>query len=348
MTLFERLAELPLSIERHEFVGLSEHFPPNFERLTTEVHLHGKGECGKGEDVTYSSREQRAHRELSLALAGEWSVSSFSEHLERLDLYPEAPEHEVNLNYRRWAYESAALDLALRQAGLSLPKCLERTASPFEFVVSMRADRSSLPRLKTLSEIASNLHFKLDLTDAFDEEFVQSLARLDRVATVDLKGAYVGTVVDTPADSAVYGRVLKGLPDCLLEDPGLTADSEELFAGAWHRVSWDVPIHSVADVEALVHAPGAINVKPSRSGSLRNLCSLYEYLNARNIPMYGGGQFELGVGRRQIQLLASLFHPHAPNDVAPGRFNHWPMREAPLAGPLGPRPCGTGFDRELD
>ena len=32
---------------------------------------------------------------------------------------------------------------------------------------------------------------------------------------------------------------------------------------------------------------------------------------------YGGGQFELGPGRGQIQHLASLFHPDAPNDVAP-------------------------------
>ena len=37
--------------------------------------------------------------------------------------------------------------------------------------------------------------------------------------------------------------------------------------------------------------------------------------------MYGGGQFELGPGRGQIQLLASIFHPDTPNDVAPGGYN---------------------------
>ena len=37
--------------------------------------------------------------------------------------------------------------------------------------------------------------------------------------------------------------------------------------------------------------------------------------------MYGGGQFELGIGRTQIQELASLFHPDMPNDVAPAEFN---------------------------
>ena len=32
-------------------------------------------------------------------------------------------------------------------------------------------------------------------------------------------------------------------------------------------------------------------------------------------------QFELGVGRDHIQLLASLFYPDGPNDVAPGGYN---------------------------
>ena len=36
---------------------------------------------------------------------------------------------------------------------------------------------------------------------------------------------------------------------------------------------------------------------------------------------YGGGQYELGVGRGQIQLLAALFHPNAPNDIAPGGYD---------------------------
>ena len=37
--------------------------------------------------------------------------------------------------------------------------------------------------------------------------------------------------------------------------------------------------------------------------------------------MYGGGMGELGVGRGQIELLASLFHADAPNDVAPSAYN---------------------------
>jgi len=37
--------------------------------------------------------------------------------------------------------------------------------------------------------------------------------------------------------------------------------------------------------------------------------------------MYGGGQFELGPGRPQIQALASLFYADSPNDVAPSEYN---------------------------
>ena len=37
--------------------------------------------------------------------------------------------------------------------------------------------------------------------------------------------------------------------------------------------------------------------------------------------MYGGGQFELGPGRYQLQALASLSTRRRRNDVAPGVYN---------------------------
>ena len=61
------------------------------------------------------------------------------------------------------------------------------------------------------------------------------------------------------------------------------------------------------------------------------------------IGNYGGGQFELGVGRGQIQYLASLFHADAPNDVAPTGFN-LPDTPAELpSSPLAPAPSAEGF-----
>ena len=59
--------------------------------------------------------------------------------------------------------------------------------------------------------------------------------------------------------------------------------------------------------------------------------------------MYGGGQFELGVGRGQIQHLASLFHPDTPNDTAPGGFNQPELPAGLPTSPIEPRIAPSGF-----
>ena len=59
--------------------------------------------------------------------------------------------------------------------------------------------------------------------------------------------------------------------------------------------------------------------------------------------MYGGGMGELGVGRGQIELLAALFCPDAPNDVAPSAYNEDDPPGGLPASPLAPRPAATGF-----
>ena len=55
------------------------------------------------------------------------------------------------------------------------------------------------------------------------------------------------------------------------------------------RVTWDVPVHSVADIEALPFAPRMVNLKPSRFGPLRELCAGYDYCAEHGILAYGGG-----------------------------------------------------------
>jgi len=113
------------------------------------------------------------------------------------------------------------------------------------------------------------------------------------------------------------------------------------------RVTWDAVIHSVADVEDLPFPPKTVNVKPSRFGALPELFAAYDYLEDRGIGAYGGGQFELGVGRGQIQALAALFHADAPNDIAPGVYNlPDPPAELPRS-PLEPRLVDPGFGWQL-
>ncbi len=127
-----------------------------------------------------------------------------------------------------------------------------------------------------------------------------------------------------------------------LEDPALTPETEAVLEPHHDRVTWDAVIHSVADIEALRWPPRTVNVKPSRFGSVERLFAAYEHCAAHGIGAYGGGQFELGVGRDQIQLLASLFHPGTPNDVAPGGFNVDPQPGLP-SSPLDVVARPTGF-----
>ena len=173
-----------------------------------------------------------------------------------------------------------------------------------------------------------------------------SSSRSTRVDQVDLKGAYRGTVVDNPPSPELYRLVAEAFPLAWIEDPALVPEVEDVLAPHRERISWDAPIHSVCDVEALPFAPRALNVKPSRFGSLRGLCDFYDYAADRGIALYGGGQFELGVGRGQIQLLASLFHPDAPNDVAPGGYNDPEPPPGLPCSPLAATPAATGFQQE--
>ena len=79
---------------------------------------------------------------------------------------------EVSELYRRWAFESAALDLALLQAGRSLADVLEREPRPVNFVVSMRlgswpaSDEPEKPdRVLRLLERYPGTKLKLDPTN---------------------------------------------------------------------------------------------------------------------------------------------------------------------------------------
>ncbi|HEX7610392.1 MAG TPA: hypothetical protein VF380_06955, partial [Solirubrobacteraceae bacterium] len=145
------------------------------------------------------------------------------------------------------------------------------------------------------------------------------------------------------ADPVLYRRVAEAFPEAWIEDPALTPETDAALAEHRARFSWDATIHSIADIEALPYPPRMVNIKPSRLGGLRNLLDAYDYCAERGIGSYGGGQFELGVGRGQNQYLASLFHADAPNDVAPTGFN---LPEPPPglpSSPLAPAAWPLGF-----
>jgi hypothetical protein len=347
VSTFERVADLPLVVERHELEQLEQAVSSEFVRTTTQVRLRGGGEEGIGEDVTYDGAAHDSLRAAPpLRLEGEWTIRSFSEQLDGLEMWPEPPGMDAFRDYRRWAFESAALDLALRQAGRSLPDALDRSPQPVRFVVSLRlGEPSSLSPIHELLESYPEMRFKLDPVPDWSAELVAELSELGRVDVVDLKGQYSGTVVDNPPDAELYRRVADGFPGAWIEDPALTEETDAVLESHRGRITWDAPIHSVADIEGLPFPPRTINVKPSRFGSVERLFATYDYCTANGIGMYGGGQFELGVGRGHIQYLASLFHADSSNDVAPGGFNLTPVAPGLEASPLDPRTDRVGFRR---
>lgn len=284
--MLDSLARLPLEIDEMSVGRLARPAAAGGTRRTTLVRLRAGGLEGQGEDVTFQANDALATADGLAALRGVRTLGDAWHRLDGLELFARPPEHAVVRNYRRWAVEAATLDLALRQAGLSLAERIGRVPGPVRFVISPAGSR--IPHVPGARLKLDAAHIEPGLP----------------VDVVDFKGT---------GDARLVERALDLYPEALLEDP------PAVVAGA--RVSRDIGIHSLDDVLRLAERPAAVNVKPARLGSLAELLHLYDGCAHLGIALYGGGQHELGPGRAQIQLLAALFHPDAPNDVAPSGYN---------------------------
>jgi L-alanine-DL-glutamate epimerase-like enolase superfamily enzyme len=348
MSTFDLLSGLPIEVDGYALEGLRAEVSSGFERLSTVVHLTGGGLEGVGEDVVYDAEDQVAFQAAGAVhdLAGRYALGELCELIDGLDLFPEEPVHgEVSRLYRRWTFHSAALDLALRQAGRPLHEALGREARPLTFVVSLRLGEppSFAPVQSRLSHYPG-LRFKLDATTSWTPELIARLAESGAVDSIDFKALYRGTVVDQQPDPVLYSRVVEAFPDAWLEDPDVITEGTAAALAAEHgRITWDAPIHSIADIEALPFAPRMVNLKPSRIGGLKRLCDTYDYCAEHEIGAYGGGQFELGPGRGQAQYLASLFHADTPNDLAPVGYNEPEPRPGLPSSPLPVAADPVGF-----
>src|SRR4051794_3198893 len=110
MPLWDSLADLQVGIDDYSLQRRELPLPNGWTRVTTTVVLHGDEESGEGEDVNYGAEEHDGVP-ADLMLAGTWTLGDLSLRLDDLDV--------GGGDYRRWAFESAALDLGLRQAGRS-------------------------------------------------------------------------------------------------------------------------------------------------------------------------------------------------------------------------------------
>jgi L-alanine-DL-glutamate epimerase-like enolase superfamily enzyme len=347
---FDRIADFPIRVESYELEDQDREYG-EFTRPSTIIHLRGDGHEGVGEDVVYTVLDHIAHRDAGPVhdLSGPETLGELCELVGELDLFAAAPpEYEASRHYRRWAYESAALDLALRQSGVPLHEAVGREPKPLTFVCSTRLGgigedappSTTEPVRKRLAKYPT-LRFKLDPENDWDDDLIAELKEIAEVDIFDLKGLYEGTPVDVETDPDLYRRVADGFPDAYLEDPDINDETRPVLEPHADRISWDAPLHSLADVED--RASKVINSKPSRFGSLRELMSVYDYCEREGIAIYGGGQGEVGPGRGQIQYLASLFHPDTPNDVAPSGYNDPSVPDGLATSPMDPVPSETGF-----
>ncbi|MEA2365094.1 MAG: hypothetical protein QOI32_606, partial [Thermoleophilaceae bacterium] len=231
----------------------------------------------------------------------------------------------------------------------SVADVLEREPRPLNFVVSMRLGAWEQEGPETpdkalrLLERYPGTKLKLDPTNNWTPELVETLVATGAVDSVDLKGQYKGTPVDVETDPELYRMVIEAFPNAWLEDPDVTDATRPILDAVSDRVTWDAPIHSVADVLDRPWRPRMVNIKPSRFGPLSNLFEMYDWCEREGVQAYGGGQTELGPGRGHIQYLASLFHPDTPNDTAPSGYNEPNLPDGLPTSPLEPRIAPSGF-----
>ena len=344
-SLWPRIAELPLTIDAVAYDRLDPGAPQQRAHGTRLVKLSGDGAEGLAEDITRFLGEDPP----DLMLQGEWTLASFCDHLGTLNQWPAGPpEWDMARRWRNWAYESAALDLALNQAGKALHEVLAITPQPITFVNSLGLGEP--PEVATILQRLEHypgLRFKLDAEPTWTPEIVEALQGTGAVHTIDFKGQYGMEIEDNGALARLYEILIDAFPEALLEDPHDLPEITPLIEPHAARVSYDAPIHTVADLDANTHKAGTFNIKPSRVGRLEDLFDLYATCADRGFAIYGGGMGELGVARGQIQLLASLFSPDGPNDIAPPGFNAAAPEPGLPTSPLEARPAATGFRRDV-
>lgn len=257
-------------------------------RPTSVVTLHGAGRFGDGEHVGWTDDAHAAFRETieRWDFGGSWRLGLLTHAMRERGLHP----------YDRAAIEMAAIDLALRQRATTLASLAGVAPRPVEHVVSFGrvADPAAVVARHPDALV------KVDVDPAWPDETWRTLGATGRVAILDWKGS---------GDDAAYARAILWLPDVLHEDPAPPYPD-----GIAEGLSLDAPVLEPSSLDGV--APVACNLKPSRMGSLLDAVRTAARCERRDIAIYVGGMFEVGVGRRQLRDLAAVLCPDAPNDLA--------------------------------
>ena len=183
-------------------------------------------------------------------------------------------------HYRRWAFESAALDLALRQAGLPLHEALERDPKPLQFVCSTRltsfddeAGSTTEPISKRLAKYPG-LEFKLDPENDWTPELIAEIGEL-----ADRPGPRSqGSLPGHPGRRRDRSRALpaggRGVPRAHTSRiPTSTTRLGALLEPLADRVTWDAPLHSLADITGRSSGSRRRSTRSRRASARCRSCS---------------------------------------------------------------------------
>ena len=300
--LAERLRNLEFTVETLHVQAFHVMAPdyPGGVRPTGLVTLGGRGCLGRGEHVAFDETEQAR-------FAVQASVPLF---VSRATLGDGPAPFAMTSDQERWrgaALQGALIDLALRQADLSMSDLVEAPSpDPMRFLVSFDACPDPASRLHALSRHYPGARYKVDVDPSWDEPAIAALASTGAVEVLDFKGR---------GDRSLVDRLAQRLPDALLEDPPAGAAIEAA------RVVRDMGLTTVAEVARAVAAGHRVNLKAPRMGGFLAALDGLAACAASSLPQPAsfGGMFEVGVGRRQARALAALYTPGAGNDLAPLR-----------------------------
>ena len=280
-------------------------------RPSSLVRLSGRGHSGQGENVAFEPGE---HARFARTVS-EW----FREHACERSLDVGSALPALPSLYERAALEAALIDLALRQASLTLAELTGVERRPLGFVASLGTTENPRDAIRVLRAGRFEGGLKLDADPGWSRAVLTSLRGVTGVEIVDFKRR---------GDAAFVRDLAALFPDARLEDPPDTLAPDAMPPA---RLARDAALLGETDVEATLARGESVNLKAPRMGGplavLRSLALVERRARPSTLSTmprsegraYVGGMFEVGVGRTQARTLAALYCPDAPNDLALNR-----------------------------
>jgi O-succinylbenzoate synthase len=271
------------------------------ERPSGIAVLRGAALAGYGECVAWTPAEQAEFAAACdrLTLPYHSTIGALSALL----------TEELADPYHRAAVEGAVIDLALRQAGTNPFALTGLPPLPVSFCRSIGREDDPLAAIGSARSRDPQARIKIDVPlEGWPAPTWEELSALRRIVVLDFKR-------ESDIDQVRLAHA--AVPNAWLEDPPAEAITLDPRGGWTARVALDGYVLAAVDLDDPEIPPAAVNVKAPRVGGWLEALRCLEECRRRGLHAYVGGMFEVGPGRLQARVLASLFTAAAWNDVAP-------------------------------